>query len=410
MMAADPRDRPGSAAEVAEAFTRLTLDQPAVAWEPDAPPAAATEHLTGPAEAADATEVVPRRARPRQAPPRQAPPRRPPPAWQPRPDPGQPAPWPWPRSSAREVAAQLPAPSWLGQLDPAQEVSFSGPGAWVAVAAIGALVFVPLCLHAIANFHSNLGMLALLFGLGGLVLCARGQTGVGVGAFVLSALSGHYAAAGGITHPWFRPDLTHFGWRLLFVPSLLAVVFGASKTNEETRVRAAAKAAVAAGTRWFGERAGGEPQLDQLGAIPAACFFAMPEGPCQHVVAAGVRVALISAVTWPTGEFTLGEDGQVLRNGRGFDAGTRELRAVRAEYGRRSKRFPTCRAYVVVHTGSVIGAEPVVRLRIPASDQVDVIAADEFVEIVGGFLAADPYRVDAAVFGPLHAEATRRTS
>jgi hypothetical protein len=306
-----------------------------------------------------------------------------------------------------------PVPSWLAQLDRRQEVTFSGPGCWISLAAGGALAFVPLCLHAIADFHSNLGMLALIFGLAGLVLAARGRAGVGIGAFVLSALSGHYAAAGGITDPLFRPEFSHLGWRTLFISSLLALVFGAAMTHEETRARAAAQAAVGGGSRWFGadpRPRTGEPRIGELAAIPAACFFSFPRGACEQLVASGTRVAMIHATTWPSGVFTLAEGGEVLRNGRGFDAGTRELRAVRADYERRSKRLSTCRAYVVVHTGSVIGAEPAVRVEIPASDEVDVITADEFVEVVGGFLAGDPYRVETSVFKALYDEAARDTA
>jgi hypothetical protein len=158
------------------------------------------------------------------------------------------------------------------------------------------------------------------------------------------------------------------------------------------------------GRRWFGVNRGDpEPQLPALERVPSALFFALPEGQCSHLVVAGRRAALVATTVWPRGEYGV-EGNRVVRNGRPYAPGTDEVDGAVDDVRRwRHELAPvgvTCRAFLVVHPASG-RLNDTVHVELPAVEGVQVLAADGFVETVGGFLAADAQVIDVDVLTQL---------
>jgi hypothetical protein len=158
------------------------------------------------------------------------------------------------------------------------------------------------------------------------------------------------------------------------------------------------------GRRWFGVNVGDpEPQLPALEQVPAARFFALPAGSCSHLVVAGRRAALVGTTVWPRGEFGV-SGNQVVRNGRPFAPGTDDVDGAVDDLRRWSQRLApvgaNCRAFLTVHpaSGRITDA---VRVAMPAVEGVQVVAAADFVETVGAYLAADANTISVDVMTEL---------
>jgi hypothetical protein len=242
--------------------------------------------------------------------------------------------------------------------------------------------------------------LAALGGVGALALAWRGFPLVGIAALIAAVACWGFVSRGFL--PESAGDLMGVAklivGNLAFVVPLVVAVVAASWVDG----RRTAHAAIRAGTtqRWYGVNRGeSEPQLPALEDIPAARFFALPEGRCSHLVVAGRRVAVVGATVWPRGEYTVGGN-EILRNGRPFVPGTDDVDGtvddLRTWRGRLSAARPVCEAFLVVHPSSERMSDTV-RVSVPELDGVHVLSADEFVEVAGSFLAAEATSIDVDV-------------
>jgi hypothetical protein len=247
--------------------------------------------------------------------------------------------------------------------------------------------------------------LAAAGGLGGLALVLRGFPLPAVPAFLVAVACWAFVARG-----WVPPSLGDAGGVAVLIAGNLAfavpLVLGclAAIWVDGRRTVIGTVTAGLGGRRWFGVNRGDpEPQLPALEQVPSARFFALPSGSCSHLVVAGRRAALVGTTVWPRGEFTAGR-GTVLRNGRPFVPGTDEVEGAVEDLRRWAPRLApmgaTCRAFLTVHPASGRLTDAV-HVSMPPVDGVQVVTAEEFVEVVGAFLAADANTVSVDVMTEL---------
>jgi len=247
-------------------------------------------------------------------------------------------------------------------------------------------------------------VLAALAGTGGLALAVRGKPLVGLAPVVLAGVAWGMAtgdhAMGGDLLPEFS---TLVGWNLLFAV-LLLVAYGAAvwvdaRRYDYDRVRRAARA-----TRWVdrtpddpGPAGEAERDLGLLEAIPSARFVALPDGGCLAV--AGRRLAVVRMTVWPAGEYTIAGI-EVSRDGRQYALGSDDVEGVAADVRTWADRVDgvgaQSRGFLVVHPASARPSDEVLLDQAPQAT-VTAVRAEDFVETVGGFLAAEPLRLDVGV-------------
>jgi Caspase domain len=182
------------------------------------------------------------------------------------------------------------------------------------------------------------------------------------------------------------------------------------KAYEELRRRIGEKVRE---TRWLTDR-DHDPAvstlLDPLTIIPAARFAIVPEGPLRFLAVAGERIALGAFVYWPSGEYTRpsGESREIYRNGRPHPKAAADLGRIDDALGKLASSLSEiyrCKLLVVVIVGPVTSAQTagiVLHFR-EYSDNVHVTTPDGFADIVGPFLAEDPYLLDPRILDCLHA-------
>jgi hypothetical protein len=302
------------------------------------------------------------------------------------------------------VAPQTP-PAWQAAIR-GDRVTVA-PGVALPWAAFGAatLAWCPAVGFGVLQVNPSWSALAAIFGVAGLALALRGYPLVGSGALLVAVACWGFVCRRLVPESIgdLAGDAKLIGANLAFVVPLVAG-FLAGIWVDGRRTAAAALRTAMGGRRWFGVNRGEpEPQLPALEAIPSARFFALPEGRCAHLVAAGRSVALVATTVWPRGEYTVAGN-RILRNGRPFAPGTDDVDGVvddlRAWAGRLAATGATCRAFLVVHPASERLTDAV-RMSLPLLDGVQVVPAPEFAEAVGGFLAARPHLLDARVLEPL---------
>jgi hypothetical protein len=261
---------------------------------------------------------------------------------------------------------------------------------WVAVVGYGAV-----------RLDAAWSALAGVLGLGGLALVLRGLPLPAAPVLLAAVACWAFVARGWV--PDSAGDLAGasrlVAGSLAFAAPLVLAAFAAVWADGRRSARATVEEGLG-GRRWFGVNRGDpEPQLPALEQVPSALFFALPSGQCSHLVVAGRRAALVATTVWPRGEYGV-EGNQVVRNGRPYSPGTDEVDGTVDDVRRWQRRLApvgaTCRAFLVVHPASGRLTDTI-HVELPAVEGVQALAADQFVETVGAFLAADANEISVDV-------------
>jgi hypothetical protein len=300
-------------------------------------------------------------------------------------------------------------PAWRAKVKSNRRVSVRPTAAGIGFLYILAiLVCFAVAGYGTVNGSAFWSILTVLAGAAVLVVTLRGFPLLAIVPLVLAAVLWGLAMRAWPPHGFFGV-LTFIGGNLAFDVPLVGAYLAAIAFDSRRLSRAAVDEAVS-GRRWWGEFAGdpfaegGRPeqpgQLAELEAIPAARFFVLSQGPCSHLVAAGRRVALIMPTDWGQGTFSLDASGQVMRSGRPFAHGSDQLDALAAEVDTWRERLlgtpAVVRAFLIVSPSAADRGGALV-LNIAPGEHLELLPAPEFGAIVGGWLAAQPYRIDIPV-------------
>jgi hypothetical protein len=309
-------------------------------------------------------------------------------------------------------------PTWRIDVNSARQATVrpsvlaaAGLAAAASLAGLAAVVFGATQLHL---WWSVIAGLALV---GALVLALRGFPLVAVAPLLLGVVAWGLACRAWLPASWSDVVgvLRFVGANLVFEGPALLAYLGAIAVDSRRMSHAAVDAAVAE-RRWWGEADDHLPQLSELEAIPAARFFALTHGACSHLTVVGRRVALTLPTVWPKGIYGMDASGQVLRaplggtraDARPFDLAGEDLDGLasdlRSWIARLNGTGATVRGFLVIHPPRD-GTTADVRLDIAPAERLHIVHAHEFSEVAGGWLAAEPYRIDAVVFERLLAEA-----
>lgn len=294
------------------------------------------------------------------------------------------------------VAPRTP-PSWLAGIGPPRVALRPGHVLPLVVCGLAGVLWVAVVGYGAIRLDAVWSGLAGLLGLGGLALLLRGLPVPAAPVLLAAVACWAFVARGWV--PDSAADLAGMArliaGNLAFAAPLLLAGFAAVWADG----RRSASATVAdglGGRRWFGVNQGDpEPQLPALEQVPSALFFALADGQCSHLVVAGRRAALVATTVWPRGEYGV-EGVRVVRNGRPYGPGTDEVDGAVDDVRRWQRRLApvgvTCRAFLTVHPASGRLADTI-HVELPLVERVQVLAADQFVETVGAFLAADAQEI-----------------
>ncbi|GIJ45690.1 hypothetical protein Val02_25760 [Virgisporangium aliadipatigenens] len=294
-------------------------------------------------------------------------------------------------------------PSWLPRIR--RETVTARPGAFVPVGLLGVAGLAVLAItgYGVARWDLAWSLLAALAGIAALVTAARGWPLVAFAGLLVGVVCWSFVARSMVPEAWDLAGIVRLvlGNLAYAVPTICGIVAG---TWTDARRSARDSVRVVAERRWFGlNRRESEPQLPALEKIPAARFFALPDGRCGHLVVAGRRVALVGATVWPRGEYDIGGN-EVRRDGRPFAPGTDDVDAVVDDLRTWAERLTpvgaTLRAFLTVHPASERPGDAV-HLDIPEVEGVRVVATERFVEEAGEFLAAEPNLLSVPVLEAL---------
>jgi hypothetical protein len=236
-----------------------------------------------------------------------------------------------------------------------------------------------------------------------LALGLRGRSVIGLAPVLVGAAAWGMATGGQVpaSPSDLIGDLRLIGWNALYAVPLL-IAYGLATWLDAAGAARDRVGAALGGRRWWGaaDVPDAEPRITALEAVPSARFFQLPSGSSPHLVTAGRRVALVRSAVWPRGAYTVAETGEVHRNGRVFAHGSDDLSGAVADVGTWAERLgtvtPAVVGFLVVYPASDRPGDKV-DLDISQTGGVRVINAEEFVAVVGDFLAAEPYRLDVAL-------------
>jgi hypothetical protein len=263
---------------------------------------------------------------------------------------------------------------------------------WLAVVAYGVLKLDPLWSAA-----------AVVVGAGGLALALRGRSVIGLLPVLLGAGAWGMATGDKVPDSFsnISGDLWLVAWNVVYAVPLL-IAYGFATWVDSSRYARDRVAAVLGDRRWFGNAdvPDAEPGIAVMETVPSARFFQLAGGSSPHMVTAGRRVALIRSTVWPRGEYTATDVGEVHRNGRIYANGSDDLNGMLADMRTWAERLesvaPHGMGFLVVHPASGRPGDKV-DIDIPETRGIQVISADQFVPVVGEYLAGEPYRIDVAL-------------
>jgi hypothetical protein len=186
---------------------------------------------------------------------------------------------------------------------------------------------------------------------------------------------------------------------LLYAVPLLASYMSA--VDFDARREARRRLAGMSDRRWWGEPDGDAAMLRGLETIPSVRFFPLGrDSPATVLVAAGRRVAVLYSSVWPDGDYQMSGRGDIMRGGRPYPPGTEDVDAladrVRGWVDRLAGTGATSKGFLVVHPPRD-GHSDDVYLNIAPGERLHIVHAAQVLEVVGGYLAAEPYRVDVYV-------------
>ncbi|GAA2348054.1 hypothetical protein GCM10010170_036280 [Dactylosporangium salmoneum] len=293
-------------------------------------------------------------------------------------------------------------PSWASGVKSSRRVAVRPTGviagSLLAVAALAALVVAGWGIKELSIIWGATAIVALA---GVVVLTLRGFPLFAILTVVAGAVAWGAATRGRLPDSWldFLDVLGFIGINLAFVVPLAGSFLSALLLDARRVARMSVDDAVS-GRRWWGEPDDHLPRLKELEAIPSARFFALGEGGCTHLVAAGRRVALFLPTVWPHGEFTMDAAGQVLRGGRLFVPGSEDVDGLAAEVHTWREQLAAVggavRGYLVVAPSRGDMSEDLV-ISVAPGEHLHLVHAHEMTEAAGRWLAAEPYRVDLHV-------------
>ncbi|MFG2036733.1 hypothetical protein [Dactylosporangium sp. NPDC048998] len=293
-------------------------------------------------------------------------------------------------------------PSWTAGVKSSRRVGVRPTGivagALLAVATVVALAVAGWGIKELSILWGAAAIAALA---GVVVLTLRGFPLFAILTGVAGAVAWGVATRGRLPESWFDilGVLAFIGINLAFVVPLAGAFLSALLLDARRLSRLSIDEAVS-GRRWWGKPDDHLPRLKQLEAIPSARFFALGEGGCTHLVAAGRRVALFLPTVWPHGEFTMDAAGQVLRGGRLFVPGSEDVDGLAAEIHtwreQLAKVGGAVRGYLVVAPARGDVSEDLV-ISVAPGEHLHLVHAHEMAEAAGRWLSAEPYHVDLHV-------------
>ncbi|GAA3457542.1 hypothetical protein [Dactylosporangium matsuzakiense] len=292
--------------------------------------------------------------------------------------------------------------SWVDGVKRSKRVAVR-PTGLVAGALLGGAVLagVGVAGWGITELSILWGVAALVALAGVVVLTLRGFPLFAMLTIVAGAVAWGAATRGRLPDSWFDilGVLGFIGVNLAFVVPLAGSFLSALLLDARRVSRLSIDEAVS-GRRWWGKPDDHLPRLKELEAIPSARFFALGEGGCTHLVAAGRRVALFLPTVWPHGEFTMDAAGQVLRGGRLFVPGSEDVDGLAAEVHtwreQLAKVGGSVRGYLVVAPSRGDVSEDLV-ISVAPGEHLHLVHAHEMVDAAGRWLSEEPYRVDLHV-------------
>ncbi|MGI5244796.1 hypothetical protein [Dactylosporangium sp. CA-139066] len=295
-----------------------------------------------------------------------------------------------------------PVSSWAAGVKSGRRVSVRPTGivagAILVAAVLAALVVAGWGIKELSILWGAAAIAALA---GVVVLTLRGFPLFAILTIIAGAVAWGAATRGRLPDSWFDilGVLGFIGTNLAFVVPLAGSFLAALLLDARRVARLSIDESVS-GRRWWGKPDDHLPRLKELEAIPSARFFALGEGGCTHLVAAGRRVALFLPTVWPHGEFTMDAAGQVLRGGRLFVPGSEDVDGLAAEVHtwreQLTKIGGLVRGYLVVAPSRDDAAEDLV-ISVAPGEHLHLVHANEMTEAAGRWLAAEPYRVDLHV-------------
>jgi hypothetical protein len=275
------------------------------------------------------------------------------------------------------------------------------PLAALAVSGAAAAVWLVVSLYGAFTVDLLWGAAACVAGIAVLVLTLRAFPVLAL----LPALLG-VVSWGLVTRAWL-PDsfgdvlgvLRFVAANLLFAVPLLASYMSA--VDFDARREARRRLGALPDRRWWGEPDADVASLRALEAIPATRFFALDgDGPATALVLAGRHAAILYSTVWPDGDYQMSGRGEVMRGGRPYPPGTEDVDVLadrlRGWVDRLAGTGATCKGFLVVHAPRDGHSEDVY-LNIAPGERLHIVNAAQVVDVVGGYLSAEPYRIDVYV-------------
>jgi hypothetical protein len=314
------------------------------------------------------------------------------------------------RTMADPVTGQQPAvdveppPAWRKLIRSGRQARVR-PGIVrpVALTVLAGLVWLAVVGYGVLRLDLMWSVAALVVGAAGLALALRGRSVIGLLPVLLGAGAWGMATGSKVPDSFsnLQGDLKLVAWNVVYAVPLL-IAYGFATWVDGSRYARDRVSAVLGDRRWFGaaDVPDAEPGIAVMETVPSARFFQLAGGSSPHMVTAGRRVALVRSTVWPPGEYTVTDVGEVHRNGRIYANGSDDLNGMLADMRTWAERLesvaPHGMGFLVVHPASARSGDKV-DIDIPETRGIQVIPANQFVPVVGEYLAGEPYRIDVAL-------------
>jgi hypothetical protein len=273
----------------------------------------------------------------------------------------------------------------------------------VALTVLAGLVWLAVVGYGVLRLDLMWSVAALVVGAAGLALALRGRSVIGLLPVLLGAGAWGMATGSKVPDSFsnLQGDLELVAWNVVYAVPLL-IAYGFATWVDGSRYARDRVSAALGDRRWFGaaDVPDAEPGIAVMETVPSARFFQLAGGSSPHMVTAGRRVALVRSTVWPPGEYTVTDVGEVHRNGRIYANGSDDLNGMLADMRTWAERLesvaPHGMGFLVVHPASGRPGDKV-DIDIPETRGIQIIPANQFVPVVGEYLAGEPYRIDVTL-------------